>query len=297
MPTSAQAAVAALTGNAWRTTAGTAISASAYFRGTTAAPGATNTYSIAAGANRLLVVVLSINTSTAQNTRIPTVKYGLAGSENQTLTLATSDQATSSRQHTWIFYLNEAGIAAANGTNLSFTYAGAVPTYTGTFANAAVYTGVDQTTPILTPTTYNQGATANTTVGPLGTSQVVTTGNLALQMMNVLRTGSSTAPTITFDATPAAWTSAVNITRTGTTPAAYAARFAVRTIATAGTHDSTHTSNASVLDSMSAVTLKAGGVTVTNGSVVTAPSPGVYANDANVTVDAFTLGGSGTVTG
>ena len=296
-PKSAEAAVTALTGNSWRTTAGTAISATAYFRGTTAAPGATNTYAIAAGANRLLVVVLAINTSTAQNVRIPTVKYGLAGSENQTLSVATTDQSTSSRQHTWIFYLNEAGIAAANGTNLSFTYTGTVPTYTGTYANAAVYTGVDQTTPILTPTTYNSGATADLTVGPLGTSQVVTTGNLAMQMMNVLRTGSSTAPTVTYDATPSAWTSASTTTRTGTTPAAYAARFAVRTIATAGTHDSTHTSNANVLDSMSAVTLKAGGVTVANGSVVSAPAPGVYANDVNVTVDAFTLGGSGNVTG
>lgn len=296
-PKSAEAAVTALTGNAWRTTVGTAISATTYFRGTTAAPGATNAYTIAAGANRLLVVVLAINTSAAQNVRIPTVKYGLAGSENQTLTLATSDQATSSRQHTWIFYLNEAGIAAANGTNLSFTYTGTVPTYTGTYANAAVYTGVDQTAPILTPATFNSGATANLQVGPLPSSQVVTTGDLALQMMNVLNTAAATAPTITYDTTPAAWTSAQTTSRTGTAPANYGVRWAVRTIATAGTHDSTHTSSVNALDSMSAVTLKAGGVTVSNGSVVTAPSPGVYALDGNVTVDAFTLGGSGTVTG
>gem|GEM_PF-1155430 len=291
-PQSAEAAVAALTGNGWRTTAGTAISATAYFRGTTAVPGATNTYSIAAGANRLLVVALTVNTSAAQSALRPAVTYG-----GQALQIATSDQATSSRQHTWLFYLNDAGISAATSTNLSFTYTGnSGLTYTGTYANAAVFTGVDQTTPFLTPTTYNSGATANTTVGPLATSQVVATGNMAIEMVDILRTGSSTAATLTADTTPATWTLTANTTRTGTTPAAYAARMTIASITTAGTHDSTHTSSASVLDSVSAITLKAGGVTVANGSTVTAPSPGVYAGATNVVVDAFALGGSGTVT-
>jgi len=273
-PRSADAAVTALTGNAWRTTSGTAITATTYFRGTTTAPAATNAYTIAAGPNRLLVVVLSINASAAQNTRIPTVKYGAAGTENKTLTLATSDQATSSRQHTWIFYLKEADIATANGTNLSFTYTGTVPTYTGTYANAAVYQNVDQTTPVLTPTTYNSGATADTTVGPLATSQVVATGDLTVEMVNALRTASTTAATLTTDTTPAAWTSAQTTTRTGTTPANYAARFAVLTQATAGTHDSTHsTGTTSVLDSMSAVTLKAGAVDITPPTVTAFTAP------------------------
>ncbi|NVN99922.1 MAG: CxxxxCH/CxxCH domain-containing protein [Geobacteraceae bacterium] len=289
LPRSADAAVAALQN--WRNTAGTSVTGTAYFRGTTALPTATNAFgAVPAGSNRLMVVALVVNTATAVAGPVPTIQFGA-----QTLSLATSDQASLTRQHTYLYYLKEAQIAAAVGTNLSFTFTGG-STYTGTYANAAVYSGVDQGTPFQTPlpSTYSNAGTAGTVVGPITPSLVIATGDYAIEVIDGLRTGIATAPTITLQT---GWTARGNTTRTGGTgAAAYGARLEVAYRNTAGTYTSQHTSNASTLNSMTALVIKQLAMPgITTG--VTPPPLDVYAGDANKVVDAFTVTGGGTLTG
>src|SRR6185369_12183887 len=293
VPRNADAAVTA--SQNWRNTAATlntgTLTGTRYFRGTTAVPGTTNNLgTMPAGTTRLLVVALAINTTAAGVGPVPTVQYGLAGSENKTLALATTDQGSTSRQHTWLFYLKESDIAAANGTNLRFTYTGG-STYTGTYANAAVYNGVDQTAPLpfQYQTTYNS-TTANTTMGPLATSQVVVAGDYAVEVVNALNTASATTPTVTLQT---GWTARGNTATTGTN---WGRRTEIAYRTTAGNFTSQHTSSLAVVDSISAMTIKQNPVPgITNGTTV--PNIDVYANDLNKVVDAFTVTGGGTLTG
>ena len=84
------------------------------YNSTTYPTAASVAYSIPAGPNRLLVVAVSSTRSTV-GAQTFTLTYG-----SQSLTSQVGDQAsTTPQQHTAIFYLKEAGIAAATSSNFS----------------------------------------------------------------------------------------------------------------------------------------------------------------------------------
>lgn len=206
----------------------------------------TYTYLVPAVKNRVLVVAVSSLRSTA-GTQTTAVTYG-----GQALTLAIGDAGTSARQHTYLFYLNEAKMRAASTTDLVVTVSGGTSTYNQVYA--AVYAGVNQTTPITNSKNYNSGSgllAANTTVGPFASALTIGAGDLAVEIVNI--TSSTTNVTRTITGWAANWSSvigpnapATNINR----PSAY-----IATNATAGTTTSLHTADNNCWDSMSAMTL------------------------------------------
>ena len=122
---------------------------------TTFPAAAGTTYAVSAGANRLLVVAVQ-STIQAAATQTCTVTWG-----GKALTQATGNGTTSRQAHTFLFYLNEADIAAATGATLITTITGGTSSYN--YVRAAVYTGVDQTTPVSMVTSFISSATASTT--------------------------------------------------------------------------------------------------------------------------------------
>ena len=210
--------------------------------GGAAYPG-TYTYLVPAVKNRLLVVAVSSTRSTA-GTQTAAVTYG-----GQALTLAIGDAATSARQHAYLFYLNEAGMRAASTTNLVVTVTGGTSTYNHVYA--AVYAGVNQTTPVSNSRNYNSLATPNTTVGPFASALSIASNDLAVEIINI--TSSTTNVTRTITGWAANWSSvigpnapATNINR----PSAY-----IATSAAGGTTTSQHTADDNCWDSISAMTL------------------------------------------
>jgi len=111
-------------------------------------------YTIPTGtnSNRMLVVAIA-SSRTRVGTRTVTVTYG-----GQALTLASSDMGIATiRQHTAIYYLNEAGLDAAVGTGLSVTVSNGTTRITDVWY--AVFDGVNQSTPITNYQNYNSGTT------------------------------------------------------------------------------------------------------------------------------------------
>ena len=218
------------------------------------APG-TNTYTINPGSNRMLVVAVSSSRSTV-GTQTATVTYG-----GQSLTQAIGDGATSAQQHTWLFYLQEAGIAAATNTNLSVTVTGGTIRYN--YVYAAVYAGVDQSaSPLTDIQNFNGAETASSTVGPFATGLTINSGDQAVEIVNLTRTGNQTARTITTWATN--WTAALgpnsglyNAPGGGSQPEDRAFSAYIATNNTAGSTTSQHTASGSALRSMSAMSIKA----------------------------------------
>lgn len=94
-----------------------------------------------AGNNRLLVVKVVAEYSTAITTFTPTVSYG-----GQALTKIVATDTTS-RQKVWFGYLNEAKIVAATGTTPSITVTWNSTPQSGVGLSAAFYSNVNQTTP------------------------------------------------------------------------------------------------------------------------------------------------------
>lgn len=132
--------------------------------------------------NRVLVVAIA-TTRTAAGSRTITVSYG-----GQTLTSVNGDIASNTRQHTQLYYLNEAGLDAASNTTLSVTVSG------GTTANndvwAAVYDGVDQTSPVTDSKNYNSG-TGTSSTPEFATALTINTNDLAIKVVSSVRTGST----------------------------------------------------------------------------------------------------------
>ena len=96
----------------------------------------------------MLVVAIS-STRTSAGDQSATVTYG-----GQALTKQITDETTgTNRQHTWLFYLNEAGLQAATNSNLAVTIGGGGTAYMNDVF-ATVFTGVDQSaSPIRIPKT------------------------------------------------------------------------------------------------------------------------------------------------
>jgi hypothetical protein len=127
------------------------------------------THTAGAGNDRILVFVVGHEDN--QDVLVNAVTYG-----GRSLTRVDGALAgTNSRVRIEIWYLNEAGIAAATNGTFAVTYNGAPPG-TQLFA-AATYRNVDQTTPI---TASSINSTNASTPDPLPTPVVVTSDGIAI---------------------------------------------------------------------------------------------------------------------
>ncbi len=230
-----------------------------------------------AGTNRMMVVAVTSNIGTAA-TQTCSVTYG-----TRPLTKIVTDETVSKRAHTWLFYLNEADVAAASTTALVATVTGGTTEWNRVYY--AFYQNVDQSaSPIRDFENYNTTAGTNA-VGPFGTPLNIVAGDEGVEIVNITRVASTTARTITTWAT--GWTSAVG-PNSSTTTNASSAYVAQNT--TAGTTASQHTASGTAADqSMSAITIKQLiDLTIGNG---TNPSSGnAPQGSTGNAMDAFTLG-------
>jgi predicted CxxxxCH...CXXCH cytochrome family protein len=129
----------------------------------------TATYAVPAGSNRVMVVAVTGQFNKNPTGGTVTVTYG--GTVTRTLTAITETRAQNS---VWIGYLNEADIAAVNGTTITATvaYTGGGLSMTRIAAHAATYSGVDQTTPVL-----DFSAANSTGASALSFGKTLTTAN------------------------------------------------------------------------------------------------------------------------
>ena len=154
------------------------------------------TYTVPTGTNssRLLVVAIA-SVQTGVGARTVTLTYG-----NQTLTSVSGDMSsTTPRQHTQLYYLNEAGLDAAAlvNTTLSVTVSGGTTLITDVFAS--VYDNANQVTPITNSQTYSSGT--GTTNNPVfGTPLTVNSGDQAVEIISSVRAGNTTPRNITYAA-------------------------------------------------------------------------------------------------
>lgn len=225
----------------------------------------------ATGPGRMLVVAVANIISTASTTNTISVSYG-----GQTMSKITNE-TTSSRTHTWLFYLNDAGIKAATNSNLVFTVGAATQRFY--IVNAAVYKGVDQSaSPISSSQSYLNNGTASATIGPFAANLVIGTGETAVEILSLSRYASTTPRTL---ATPAAnWSS---IFGPDTRAATDSANVYVLTDSTAGNTTSQHTASNTTNCSMTAMSMKPyvapdiGTVTVSGNATYTTASPTISA--------------------
>ena len=198
------------------------------------------------GTRRMMVVAVTSNRTVA-GAMTCTVSLG-----GQTFVKAVQDEAATSLGHTWLFYLNEAGITASTNTTLTLTVGGGG---TAEFNRVyyAVYDGVDQSlSPLTDFENFNSGTTTNAAVGPFAVALNIASGDQAVEIVDVTRVGSTTAYTISSFA--AGWTSAVG-PNSSTTTNAQSSYVVLST--TAGSSTSQHTASGIAVRSMSAMSIKA----------------------------------------
>ncbi len=248
-------------------------------------PSAAITYNAVAGNNRLLVVGISSST-TAVNQSQPTVTYG-----GTAMTYVIGTNATATQQHSYLFYLPLGSSASADtGKTIAVTISGGTSKHC--IVNAAVYTGVDQTTPVGTSVPSSNNTTAGIAVGPF--TLAVNAGELGISVLNTVQPGTTNnnASTIALGATGHVWTQVSTAAsarmKGGALRTTFATTLNVNTVTA-----TQHTSSVATLNSTAAMTIKPlQGITVTNGSTV-AGNKSVYVNDgansANVVVDAFSM--------
>lgn len=152
----------------------------------------TVSYTVPTGSNSNRVLAVAIASSqTSVGSRTVAVSYG-----GRNLTLATGDMTTNTiRQHTAIYYLNEAGLDLASGSNLVFTISGGTTRVTTVWA--AVFDYVDQTTPLTGSRNYNSGTTALNSFA-FGTALTINSSDQAVVVISGLRSGNNNPRTITY---------------------------------------------------------------------------------------------------
>ena len=228
-------------------------------------------YTVPTGSNARRVLVVAIATSrTNVGLRTVVLTYG-----GQTLTSVAGDIATTSvRQHTQLYYLNEAGLDAATNTTLSVTVSGGTTNITDVFA--AVFDDVNQSSPITNSRNYSGGTTTRTTFA-FATALTVNANDQAVEIISCLRTGSTTLRTIAYATN---WTMAAQQTYQITV----AVRNAVanRSIPATNTTDvSSTTFSGTALASMTGMSLKAAPTPSFSGLTA---SPGICVGAATVTL-------------
>ncbi|NJC87132.1 MAG: hypothetical protein FIB02_01135 [Desulfuromonas sp.] len=209
-------------------------------------------YAVGAGSQRLLVVAIA-STRTAVGNQTVSVTYG-----GQALTLAAGDgSSTATWNHSYLYYLDEAGIQAAQAVpddNLNVTITGGTALYT--YVGAAVFGNVNQTTPFTSTQNYNSNA-GNTTVGPFNPALTINDGDQAIEVVNLARsTTGTTGRTITTWA--AGWETAglAQAYTTATNTPCFQVYIRNRNVTTAASDGSQHTASNTAFDSMTAMSLK-----------------------------------------
>ena len=210
----------------------------------TADASATVTVPTGSNSNRLLVVAVA-SSQAAVGARTATVTYG-----GQTLTLAAGDMSlATSRQHTALYYLNEAGLDAATSTALAVTFGGGTTRVNDVWT--AIYDYVDQTTPLTNSQVVNSVATT-TNAFAFGTPLTVNANDQAIEVISTIRNGNTTPRTITAATN---WTSS-NEQTFNTTDGVRNGVF-TRSISTTNTTDaSAVTTSGNVLASMTGISIK-----------------------------------------
>jgi hypothetical protein len=162
MPKGAEASVAAL--NAWPATPQVVSN--------TATGTVTGTVTVGAGTNRVMLVVVGAEYSATPATMPLTVTFGGRP--------VTELQNNSGGPNAiWLGFINEAGLASAAGSTLSVTN-GNTTNLVAMYASAAVYSGVNQTTPISGNNSVSSGATAVTALSMPAFNIKGASGNTAL---------------------------------------------------------------------------------------------------------------------
>ena len=165
------------------------------------------TYSVPTGSNtnRVLVVAVSSSKWTAGQITV-TLSYG-----GQTLALADGDMSTATvRQHTALYYLNEAGLDAATNSTLSATVSAGGATMVNTDIWAAVFDYVNQTTPKIDHKTFSSG-TSQVTNFQFGTALAINAYNQAIEVVNSYNPQLNTFRNITYASN---WTMVLDATTT-----------------------------------------------------------------------------------
>lgn len=144
------------------------------------------TYIVPAGGgeHRVLVVAIATTRST-EGSRTVGISYG-----GQTLTAVNGDLGDYIRQHTQLYYLDEAGLDAATNNTLSVSISGGTTRINMVFA--ATYDNVCQTDPIVNSSNYNYGTTTIQTFS-FSPGLTVSIGDRAVKILHSVRTGNRTA--------------------------------------------------------------------------------------------------------
>jgi hypothetical protein len=203
----------------------------------------TYSYTVTAGANRMLVVAVS-SSITAAATQTATVTY-----DGQSLTPQVGDGATSSMEHSYLFYLQDTP-AVMDGTarNLVVSVTGGAVRWN--YVYAAVYAGTDQSAaPITDSKNYNSLAAQATAVGPFAVALTIGSGDQAVEIINLTRTAT---PARTITTWAANWSSAIGPNSSTAFTSAY-----IATDNTPGATTSQHTASGTGYRSMSAMSIKA----------------------------------------
>src|ERR1035437_9415808 len=205
-------------------------------------------YTVPTGSNvrRLLVVAIASSQTATGNARTVTITYG-----GQTLTSVAGDMGTSTvRQHTQLYYLNEAGLDAASNSTLVVNFSGGTVRINDVYA--AVFDNVNQTTPITDSQNYSSGTTSVRTFAFV-TPLTVNANDQAVEIISSLYSGSTTPRTINSYATN--WSSGTT-EQTWTTDGVGNA-VAKRSISTTNTTDASSTTlSGTALASMTGMSIK-----------------------------------------
>lgn len=154
------------------------------------------TYSVPSGSNANRVLVVAVSSSRWATGSIGvTLTYG-----GQTLTFANGDMATATvRQHTALYYLNEAGLDAATSSTLSATVsAGGSAIMVNTDIWAAVFDYVNQASPLTDSRTYSSGTTSQVSSFSFGTALTINAFNRAVEVVNSYNPAQAPIRTITY---------------------------------------------------------------------------------------------------
>ena len=234
-------------------------------------------YPISTGTNTNRVLVVAIASSrTPANSITVTLTY-----KGQALMLANGDMGlTSVKQHTALYYLNEAGLDAVGDPILSFTVSGGTRGITDIWA--AVFDYVNQTSPLTNTQTYSSG-TGQVPSFSFGTALTINAYNQAIEIVSSHNSLNNQPSNITY---ASEWTMIADQTGTyGFSSSVYSIRNGVanRNIPTLPLLDiSSTTFNPNALASMTALSL----------NYETPPPPTVQTSNvtfSDVTTSSFTI--------
>lgn len=238
-----------------------------------------------ASTNRMLVVGVAVKTTAVTGTETVTASYG---GTSMTAVPNTSTSTNAGFGHTYWFYMPENNtLMTATAQSLSVALSG--KTLTNASVWYAAYSGVEQVAP--GGGNYASGATAVSST-PLSTSLNIATGDRAFDVVNLIRSASTTARTLSTWAT--GWaivgTAVSNTTTNGS-------NFYLGTSTTANSADSVSngTSGTTQVTASGIVVPLLASFKVSDG---TNPSSGnAFQGSTGVALDAFTMKtGTGTAT-